>query len=84
MDSEISGIMAGLAKPKTSAEALELIAKLELKILLWAVSDLPAAEQKTIVASQWAAPAEVAEICCVPKRKKSWKPEPIHIGLHLQ
>ena len=84
MDGEISGIMAGITKPKTGAEAVELMAKLELKILLWAVSDLPAAEQKAIVASQWAAPAEVAESCCVPKRKKARNPEPIHLGLYMQ
>jgi len=74
--------MAGITKPKTGAEALELIAKIELKILLWAISDLPAAEQKAIVAAQWAAPSEVPESCCIPKRKKSWKPEPVFLGVH--
>lgn len=82
MESEISAIVAGITKPKTAAEAVELVAKIELKILLWAISDLPAAEQKAIVASQWAAPAEAAENCCLPKRKKSWKPEPVFLGVH--
>jgi len=82
MESEISAIVAGLKKPKTGSEALELVAKLELKILLWAISDLPAAEQKVIVAAQWASPAEVPESCCIPKRKKSWKPEPVFLGVH--
>lgn len=82
MESEISAIVAGITKPKTAAEAVELVAKIELKILLWAISDLPAAEQKAIVAAQWAAPAEAAESCCLPKRKKSWKPEPVFLGVH--
>lgn len=82
MESEISAIVAGLEKPKSAAEAMELVTKIELKILLWAISDLPAAEQKAIVAAKWATPAEVSESCCLPKRKKSWKPEPVFLGVH--
>ena len=82
MESEISAIMAGITKPKTGEEAVELVAKIELKILLWAISDLPAVEQKAIVAAKWAAPSEVSESCCIPKRKKSWKPEPVFLGVH--
>jgi hypothetical protein len=78
---ELTALFAGILKqkPSTAAEALALFEKLDLELVKWLVSDMPADEQKTVMAAKWAvkevvAVAEVAVAAasawCVPSTPK--------------
>ena len=53
---ELTALFAGILKqkPSTAAEALALFEKLDLELVKWLVSDMPADEQKTVMAAKWA------------------------------
>ena len=48
-------------KPTTSGDAIALLEKLDLELVKWVVSELPAAEQKLVMAGKWAAAEAVAD-----------------------
>ena len=51
-------------KPNTRAEAMAIIEKLEVKLTMWLISELPAVEQKAVVATKWAVAEVRAGKCC--------------------
>jgi len=61
-------------KPTTSADALKLMETLEVELLKWLVSELPAAEQKVVMLAKWAV-EEVKQVgltwCVPPPPQKS-------------
>lgn len=79
---ELTALFGGILKqkPSTAAEALALFEKLDLELVKWLVSELPADEQKTVMAAKWAvkevatAVTEVAVAAasawCVPSTPK--------------
>ena len=79
---ELTALFGGILKqkPSTAAETLALFEKLDLELVKWLVSDMPADEQKTVMAAKWAvkevatAVTEVAVAAasawCVPSTPK--------------
>jgi len=69
---ELTALLTDLVqkKPSTAADALALLEKVDLELVKWVVKDLPAADQKTVMASKWAV-NEVKHVgltWCVPQK----------------
>lgn len=70
---ELAALLSSLVekKPSSVADALALFEKIDLELVKWLVSELPAAEQKVVMAAKWAV-AEVKQVgltWCVPPQK---------------
>jgi formate dehydrogenase maturation protein FdhE len=83
---ELAALVAGIVqkKPANVADAIALLEKLDLELVKWVVSDLPAAEQKLVMVGKWAASEAAAEVQAVvsswcmpstPKKPASAKAE---------
>ena len=72
---ELAALVAGIVqtKPTTAADALALLEKLDLELVKWAISELPAVDQKLVMVVKWAV-SEVEQVAasswCVPSTPK--------------
>lgn len=72
---ELAALVAGIVqkKPTTSGDAIALLEKLDLELVKWVVSELPAAEQKLVMAGKWAVADAVSEaVTEVKAASSSW------------
>jgi hypothetical protein len=60
---ELAALVAGIVqkKPTTSGDAIALLEKLDLELVKWVVSELPAAEQKLVMVGKWAVADAVSD-----------------------